>query len=96
VLFIVAEWTNPAWAGVAFDHFPATVGLPAAAAWRICHPRAIPRHRGQDQVHRARLPLRRGLGSNRHVGTLLPSDSSSNPRALAAENVIPVATGFGA
>jgi hypothetical protein len=32
VLFIVAEWTNPAWSNVAFEHFPATVGLPAAAA----------------------------------------------------------------
>lgn len=32
VLFIIAEWTNPAWSNVAFEHFPATVGLPAAAA----------------------------------------------------------------
>jgi hypothetical protein len=31
-LFIYFEWTNPAWRTVAFDHFPATVGLPAAAA----------------------------------------------------------------
>lgn len=30
--FIVAEWTNQHWNNVAFDHFPATVGLPAAAA----------------------------------------------------------------
>jgi hypothetical protein len=30
-LFIWAEWFNPNWTGVAFDHFPATVGLPLAA-----------------------------------------------------------------
>jgi len=32
VLFIMAEWFNPKWTEVAFDHFRATIGLPAAAA----------------------------------------------------------------
>jgi hypothetical protein len=31
-LFLLTEWANPNWNKVAFNHFPATVGLPAAAA----------------------------------------------------------------
>jgi hypothetical protein len=30
-LFLLAEWQNPGWNGV-FMHFPATIGLPCAAA----------------------------------------------------------------
>ncbi|MEO0699829.1 MAG: hypothetical protein AAFY81_08955, partial [Pseudomonadota bacterium] len=31
-LFLVAEWNNPNWSKVIFDHFAATIGLPMAAA----------------------------------------------------------------
>jgi hypothetical protein len=30
-LFLWAEWFSPKWTEVAFDHFRATIGLPAAA-----------------------------------------------------------------
>ncbi|WP_431203000.1 hypothetical protein ACQ86E_29700 [Bradyrhizobium betae] len=32
VVFILAEWSNPNWTSVSFNHFAATVGLPSAAA----------------------------------------------------------------
>ena len=32
VLFLLVEWTNSNWNHIAFNHFPAAVGLPAAAA----------------------------------------------------------------
>jgi hypothetical protein len=31
-LFIWGDWNNPAWSTVVFAHFPATIGLPLAAA----------------------------------------------------------------
>ncbi|MBR0735302.1 hypothetical protein JQ581_00050 [Bradyrhizobium liaoningense] len=31
-LFVFAEWSNPYWSTVSFDHFAATIGLPGAAA----------------------------------------------------------------
>ena len=32
VLFLVTEWRSSKWTSVIFEHFPATIGLPMAAA----------------------------------------------------------------